>query len=210
MPLIKRYPNRKLYDTAAKRYVTLDQLTALIQQGADVQVVDHESGEELTSLTLTQIILEQEKKRAGFLPLTLLTDLIRSGGSTLEQMLQAVQENLGGALNVRENGAETATQAESQIGKLLEQGKLSLEQAQALLKVDERVANVLHRLNVPTHDDVVDLQRQVAALNQKLTILLAAQSQPPAPEVEKVNGTGLEQGQTRPTGEDIDPGRPPS
>ena len=68
MPLIKRYPNRKLYDTEAKTYVTLDQLTVLIQHGADVQVIDHETGEDLTNLTLTQIILEQEKKRAGFLP----------------------------------------------------------------------------------------------------------------------------------------------
>ncbi|CAN5548897.1 polyhydroxyalkanoate synthesis regulator DNA-binding domain-containing protein [soil metagenome] len=204
MPLIKRYPNRKLYDTEAKRYVTLDQLTALIQQGADVQVVDHESGEELTSLTLAQIILEQEKKRAGFLPLNLLTDLIRSGGSTLEQVLHAVQENLGGALNPRENGQELVAQSESQIGKLLEQGKLSLEQAQALLKVDERIANVLHRLNVPTHDDVVDLQMQVAALNEKLATLLAAQ--PPEPEVEKSNGAGLAQAQTLPIGENIEHG----
>lgn len=205
MPLIKRYPNRKLYDTEAKRYVTLDQLTALIQQGGDVQVVDHESGEELTSLTLTQIILEQEKKSAGFLPLTLLTDLIRSGGSTLEQMLHAVQENLGGALNARENGPEVAPQSESQIGKLFEQGKLSLEQAQALLKVDERIANVLHRLNVPTHDDVVDLQRQVAALNEKIAILLAAQV--PTPEVEKSHSAELEQGEPLPVGEDLESGR---
>ncbi len=62
MPLIKRYPNRKLYDTEAKRYVTLENITEMIQKGEEVQVVDYESGEDLTNLTLTQIILEQEKK----------------------------------------------------------------------------------------------------------------------------------------------------
>lgn len=175
MPLIKRYPNRKLYDTEAKSYVTLDQLTALIQQGSDVQVVDHETGEDLTNLTLTQIILEQEKKRAGFLPRNVLTDLIRSGGSTLEHMVHAMQENLEGALNLRENSQGLEAQMESQLGKLLEQGKLSLEQAQALLKLDERVADVLHRLNVPTHEDVTHLQDQLEALNEKLSGLLATQ-----------------------------------
>ena len=84
MPLvIKRYPNRKLYDTEAKRYVTLDQVTVLIQDGQEIQVVDHESGEDLTNLTLTQIILEQEKKSDdGFLPRSVLTGLIRAGDQT--------------------------------------------------------------------------------------------------------------------------------
>ena len=66
MPQIKRYPNRKLYDTEAKRYVTLDELAGLIQAGADIQVIDHESGEDLTNVTLTQVVLEQQKKSSGF------------------------------------------------------------------------------------------------------------------------------------------------
>ena len=53
MPLIKRYPNRKLYDTEAKQYVTLEQIAELIRSGKDVQVIDHESGEDLTALTLS-------------------------------------------------------------------------------------------------------------------------------------------------------------
>ena len=61
MPIIKRYPNRKLYDTAAKQYVSLDGIAAMIRRGDEVQVVDHATGEDLTTLTLTQIIVEQEK-----------------------------------------------------------------------------------------------------------------------------------------------------
>lgn len=173
MPLIKRYPNRKLYDTAAKAYVTLEQLTALIQQGADVQVIDHETGEDLTNLTLSQIILEQEKKRSGFLPRNLLTNLIRTGGSTLEQMLQTVNE----ALHLSESGQALETQLESQIGKFIEQGKLSLEQAQAVLHMEGHMTDVLHRLNVPTHEDIEQLQAQLEALNAKLAALLALQNQ---------------------------------
>ena len=63
MVTIKRYPNRKLYNTEAKQYITLEGVADLIRQGAEIQVVDHASGEDLTALTLTQITLEQEKKR---------------------------------------------------------------------------------------------------------------------------------------------------
>ena len=59
--MIKRYPNRKLYDTEAKRYVTLEQITHMIEAGHEVQVIDNESGEDLTNLTLSQIIFEREK-----------------------------------------------------------------------------------------------------------------------------------------------------
>ncbi len=186
MPLIKRYPNRKLYDTEAKAYVTLEQLTALIQQGADVQVIDHETGEDLTNLTLSQIILEQEKKRSGFLPRNLLTNLIRTGGSTLEQVIQTV----GDALHIGESSQEVETQLENQVGKLIEQGKLSLEQAQAALRVDNRVTDVLHRLNVPTHEDITQLQAQLEALNVQLAALIALQTQTGKPETPKQSPEG--------------------
>ena len=58
MLVIKRYPNRKLYDTEAKRYITLDGITELIHRGEDLHVVDHETGEDLTTVTLSQIIFE--------------------------------------------------------------------------------------------------------------------------------------------------------
>ncbi len=168
MPLIKRYPNRKLYDTEAKSYITLEQITDLIRQGGEVQVIDHESGEDLTSLTLTQIIMEQEKKRTGSLPRTVLTSLIRTGGNTLDQLVQVV----GSGLNLRAGSQEL----EAQLEKLLTQGKLSLAQAHALVDVDARVADVLHRLNVPTHNDIERLHGQVAALNEMLAELLAQQN----------------------------------
>jgi polyhydroxyalkanoate synthesis repressor PhaR len=80
MPVIKRYPNRKLYDTQAKQYITLDRIAELIREGSDIQVIDHASGEDITALTLSQVILEQEKRQSGFLPHALLSNLIQAGG----------------------------------------------------------------------------------------------------------------------------------
>ena len=86
MPVIKRYPNRKLYDTEAKQYITLDGIAGLIREGQEVSVIDHATGEDLTAVTLTQIIFEQEKKRKGFLPQTVLTGLIQAGGDTMSTL----------------------------------------------------------------------------------------------------------------------------
>lgn len=86
MPVIKRYSNRKLYDTETKRYVTLEDLADFIRRGDDVRVVDYSTGEDLTSQTLLQVVFEEERKIGGLLPQVFLTRLIRSGGETLSAL----------------------------------------------------------------------------------------------------------------------------
>ena len=84
--VIKRYANRKLYDTQRSRYVTLDQIADMIRTGQDVKIVDNNSKEDLTSITLAQIIFEQEKKQRTFLPLGAMKDIIQSGGASLSEL----------------------------------------------------------------------------------------------------------------------------
>jgi polyhydroxyalkanoate synthesis repressor PhaR len=74
--VIKKYENRRLYDTSASRYVNLEDLAELVRQGVDVQVVDAKTGEDLTRVTLTQIIMEDAKDQPSGLPLELLRQLI--------------------------------------------------------------------------------------------------------------------------------------
>ena len=174
MPQIKRYPNRKLYDTEAKRYVTLDELATMIREGAEVQVVDHESNEDLTTLTLTQIVLEQQKKSSSFLSRSLLTNLIRSGGDTLEHLRKSVQSSVTGLTNLPASGAQ---EIEEQLDKLVEQGKQAVEQAQEALQIDSRMAELLHMLNVPSRQEVQTLQKQLDELNDKLARLVEQRTQ---------------------------------
>ena len=182
MPLIKRYPNRKLYDTEAKQYVTLDDITEMIRDGEDIHVTDHESGDDLTTLTLTQIILEQEKKSTGFLPRTLLTSLIRTGGDTLEQVVRSLQS----VVIAYEEDAESeevdaleAVEAESDAEAMSGETGVST----SLAAVDERISDVLHMLNVPTHRDMRQLQEQLDILGKQLEHL--AVSEPESVQVEK-------------------------
>jgi polyhydroxyalkanoate synthesis repressor PhaR len=74
--LIKKYGNRRLYDTGDSRYITLDELAAKVRTGVDVRVVDAQNGEDLTQATLVQVVLEAGNA-AKFLPVQLLTQMIR-------------------------------------------------------------------------------------------------------------------------------------
>lgn len=74
--IIKKYANRRLYDTSAGRYVNLEDLAELIRKGDEIQVVDAKSGEDLTRVVLTQIIVEDAKGQPTGLPLELLRQLI--------------------------------------------------------------------------------------------------------------------------------------
>jgi len=74
--LIKRYPNRRLYDTSAGKYVNLGDIAAAVRRGAEVKVVDAKTGEDLTRVILTQVIVEDAKEQPVGLPLELLRQLI--------------------------------------------------------------------------------------------------------------------------------------
>src|SRR6185503_8835262 len=81
MRTIKRYSNRKLYDTEDKRYITLEQIAVLVRENQDIKVVDNQTGEDLTTVTLSQILLEQEKRKETSLPKSFFTNLIQRSTS---------------------------------------------------------------------------------------------------------------------------------
>jgi polyhydroxyalkanoate synthesis repressor PhaR len=107
--VIKRYTNRKLYDTVESRYVTLDEIAAMIKDGVEVQIVDNRTKEDLTSVTLAQIIFEEEKKR-NRMPLTVLREIIRHPGESLTDFIQKA---------VTPRVASIREEAESRLDKLL-------------------------------------------------------------------------------------------
>jgi len=76
--VIKKYPNRRLYDTAASKYINLEDIASFVRNGKDVQVVDAQTGEDVTRVTLTQIIMDDAKQQPTGLPLEMLKQLIIS------------------------------------------------------------------------------------------------------------------------------------
>src|SRR5271167_4500781 len=108
--LIKKYGNRRLYDSSNSQYVNLDDIAGLVREGQQVQVVDSKTGQDLTRVTLTQIITEDAKEKQTGLPLELLRQLIvasdevrqefvmwylKSAFDTYQKVQDAVQSRLG-------------------------------------------------------------------------------------------------------------------
>ena len=107
--LIKKYGNRRLYDTGDSRYVTLDELAAKVRSGIDTRVVDAQTGEDLTQATLTQIVLETGNA-AKFLPVQLLNQMIRLSDDSLAEFFSRY---VTGALDIylqAKRGAQTLSQ----------------------------------------------------------------------------------------------------
>lgn len=86
--IIKRYQNRKLYDTEQSCYVTLEDLAGMIRRGEELQVLDNKTQEDITATTLTQIIFETEKKSNKVIPLHLLQDIIKGSGGSISHFFQ--------------------------------------------------------------------------------------------------------------------------
>lgn len=100
--LIKRYENRKLYDTQASAYVSQSDIAEMVRRGETVEIVDNVTGSDLTAQTLTQIILEEGKNGGHLIPTELLHDLLRRGGKAidvgLEQIKHGVDDLVQGSL----------------------------------------------------------------------------------------------------------------
>lgn len=126
MPTIKRYSNRKLYDPETRQYVTLDEIGEMIRRGEDVRIIDHVTGADLTTLTMAQIVFEQEKRIGGLLPQALLTQVVQAGGNRF----LGLREGLRAFIDPNQY-------IESEIGrrvqKLAEDGKLASSEVQTWL-----------------------------------------------------------------------------
>jgi len=136
---IKRYQNRKLYNTETKKYITLRGIADLIQQGVEIQVRDHSTGEDITALTLTQIILDQERAQSGLLSNSYLTGLIRMGSVRFS----AIQK-----------------------------GKLH--------RIEDQIEKRLRQFQVPTIEDIQNLNNQIDELTRKINMVLETRIEPEA------------------------------
>jgi polyhydroxyalkanoate synthesis repressor PhaR len=92
--VIKRYTNRKLYDTDQSRYVTLDDIARLIRENEEVRVIDNETQDDLTAVTFAQIILEEEKRKTNLVSVPFLRKLIHSGEAAVQDLSDSAKRAL--------------------------------------------------------------------------------------------------------------------
>ena len=92
MKLIKRYSNRKLYDTERSCYVTLDEIAVMVRDGEEVSIIDNRTGEDLTTVTLAQIVFEEEKRDRRMLPIQTLRMIIQTPGEFIQRLAKPVSD----------------------------------------------------------------------------------------------------------------------
>ncbi len=166
--VIKRYTNRKLYDTVESRYVTLEEIATMVKAGAEVRILDNRTKEDLTSVTLAQIIFEEEKKTSK-MSLRTLRDLIRHGGERAQQFVEDTQAELRGRVEGLRQAAEQRVQGfiskGQQTGDKARDLVASSQEAVSQLsrRLDERVRSAVEGMtNLP------EIRRELGQIAQRL------------------------------------------
>jgi len=176
MNIIKRYANRKFYDTRAKRYVTLDDLAQLVYRGEDFHVVDHATGQDLTQQILAQIIFERQKTDKGHLPQVTLKAMIQASNQALTQLRsalpwpEATQAQVDAEIKRRLDlliawGDLTPEQASDLSAELVQAGRHPSGEPEMTAADLERE---LRGRGVPTREDLQNLEDRLAALAAEL------------------------------------------
>ena len=142
--LIKKYANRKLYDTRTSSYITLEGIAQLVREGHDIKVVDRDDGRDLTQVTLSQVVLEEEKRGPA--------RLVDAGGEILHDRGQALLDYVRRTLNV-------PNELRNEVGRRRE----GLESI-----VDDAIERALERLRIPTRKDIDRINSRLDRLSAQL------------------------------------------
>ena len=176
--LIKRYANRKLYNTQSSRYITLKGIADLLEAGEDVRVIDNESGEDITSITLSQILVDTERANRA-VPGNLLSGLFQRGGDALyealsrgvddaSERLEDFQRTMRKLLRVRHDGESLPDEpgAEGVAGRARDWIAFSPPDLDQL--VQRAIERVLKMLDLPTRADIDALNARLDRLTEAL------------------------------------------
>ncbi len=142
--LIKKYANRKLYDTHTSRYITLDEIADLVRDGHEIRVVDRDNGHDLTQVTLSQMVVSEQRRGPG--------RLVDAGGEMLHDRGQALVDYVRKTLNIP---ADLRSQVETR--------RENLESM-----ADEAIERALHRLRIPTRHDIDRINDRLDQISAQL------------------------------------------
>jgi polyhydroxyalkanoate synthesis repressor PhaR len=203
--VIKRYANRKLYDTERSCYVTLEEISQMIKEGEDVRVVDNKTKDDLTAVTLAQIIVEEEKK-VQKMPLKLLRSIIQSGNEAftgsvgkikddVERRVEALWKRGGekGDAADKADGADAVNDAATTDAGEVDHDEATRQSVMAEFvsstteafetwqrRIDERVKDAFAKSPAKQTVDVDALKRRIEALSARVAELEAERAGKPA------------------------------
>lgn len=169
--IIKKYANRRLYNTESSTYITLEHLAAMVRDKREFKVVDAKTGEDITHSVLTQIIMDEESRGANLLPVNFLRQLIAMYGDSMQAMvpqyleasLEAFQRNQS---QFRDAMAGAFASGPFATGPFAELARRNMEIFQAA--TGQKGAKAPEEAGDETKAELAELKAQLAALQQKL------------------------------------------
>jgi polyhydroxyalkanoate synthesis repressor PhaR len=145
--LIKRYANRKLYDTGRSCYVTLDEIGEMIREGVEIRIIDNQTKEDLTSVTMAQILLEEEKRQRRDTPLAAMRQLIGQSGERLQRRItEPVQQ-------IRSGVEELQARLDERVKHLVGNVSLLAHLQRDLARLRERLERIEAHLGIDPPPD---------------------------------------------------------
>jgi polyhydroxyalkanoate synthesis repressor PhaR len=178
--VIKKYANRRLYNTQTSSYVTLDHLAAMVKEGTEFEVQDARTGEDITRSVLTQIIFEEEAKGQSLLPIKFLRQLIRFYGDSLQTFvpgyldmsMDSFTKNQGA---MRDRIAEALGGGNQMVENMTRQNLQLFENAMAMFTpfgaTGAKAETAKKPQAAPPSDEVADLKEEVEQMRRQLAEL---------------------------------------
>ena len=170
--IIKRYSNRKLYDTIESKYVTLNDISEMIRKGVDVKIIDNQTNKDITSAVLAHVLFNEEKSRSS-LSIKTLKDLIQSGQETISDYYKKKVLSRFGKENQgkrQTNGSDTEGSVEitsflkTSLEEIERQFKLNVDDFINTFPAVKRIREELDRIN----ERLVRLESRVDAIIEKM------------------------------------------
>ena len=181
--VVKKYANRRLYNTESSSYVTLDDLATMVRQGRHFVVYDAKSGDDITRSVLTQIIVEEEAKGRNLLPTSFLRQIIGFYGDSMQSLVPRYLESVMGAFSRQQDQMRRAV--EQTMGGFIPFGGLE-EVSKQNMAMMERAMNLFapFRPGAPEHQEqseaahIAALQAEVDRLKLQLELLQGGKKGP--------------------------------
>lgn len=156
--IIKRYSNRKLYDTERSTYITLEEIRDMVRDGEDIRIIDNATKEDLTNVTLAQIIFEQEKAHKRLLPLASLRYIIQQSGEDILQKFQSPVSQLKDEVRRKTDALEEGGKV---VKDFIESTQRSMDEMQN--RIDGRMKDAVDQL---TH--IPQMRREMSELETRV------------------------------------------
>ncbi|TRD09855.1 polyhydroxyalkanoate synthesis repressor PhaR [Erythrobacter insulae] len=173
--IIKKYANRRLYNTSSSNYITLDDLAKMVRENFEFQVLDAKSGDDITHSILTQIIMDEESNGGQMLPVSFLRQLIGMYGNSMQNLMPSYLE--ASMTNFRENQSKIREAFEKGISSnpltAIHETNMALMRAAAETLIPGAKKDAPQKPSAPategkSGDEIAALREQMAAMQKKL------------------------------------------